>query len=153
MGNRVVKCALGRSGRSYLHRESDGASPIGRWPMRYVLYRPDRISRPQTALPVKQIHSRDGWCDDPENRNYNRPVPLPYGASAESLWREDRLYDIIIPLDFNDSRRSTCYGSAIFMHIASADFSPTEGCVALGQADLLWILRYAGPGSSVEICP
>ena len=41
---RRVRCALGRSGvrPAADKREGDGASPLGVWPIRRVLYRPDR---------------------------------------------------------------------------------------------------------------
>ena len=83
-GPLVLACALGRSGRRVLKREGDGATPVGRWAVREVFYRPDRIRRPQTRLKVSPIRPRDGWCDAPGDRNYNRAVTLPYAASAET---------------------------------------------------------------------
>ncbi len=65
---------------------------------------------------------------------------LPYGASAEELWRADALYDAIGVLGWNDSPVRPGRGSAIFLHVARADYAPTEGCVALTRADLLAVL-------------
>jgi L,D-peptidoglycan transpeptidase YkuD (ErfK/YbiS/YcfS/YnhG family) len=70
------------------------------------------------------------------DRNYNRPVRLPYPASAERMWRADGLYEVVVMLGYNDVPRVQGRGSAIFMHIARDDFEPTEGCVALGARDL-----------------
>jgi L,D-peptidoglycan transpeptidase YkuD (ErfK/YbiS/YcfS/YnhG family) len=42
-------------------------------------------------------------------------------------------------------------GSAIFMHLARADYSGTEGCVAVALPDMLDFLRVASPGDAVEI--
>src|SRR5262245_51881313 len=75
-------CALGRAGivPGPAKREGDGATPAGVWPLRRVLFRPDR-GVPVTALPAAAIAPSDGWCDAPGDANYNRPVTLPYGAS------------------------------------------------------------------------
>ena len=134
-------CALGLGGRRARKREGDGATPVGSWRMLRVLYRADRIRRPQTGLPVRAIRPDDGWCDEPVDRNYNRPVRHPYPASAERLWREDNLYDIVVVLDHNQVPRVRGGGSAIFMHVARPGYEPTEGCIALRADHLLRVLE------------
>jgi len=146
-----LRCALGEGGRHALKREGDGATPIGIWPLRRVLYRADRVARPRTRLPVSVIGPHDGWCDDPRDRNYNYPVRLPYPASHERLWREDHLYDLVVVLGYNDAPRSRGRGSAIFMHLASPDFAPTAGCIALREADLRMLLAITGPRTDMRI--
>ena len=42
-------------------------------------------------------------------------------------------------------------GSAIFLHVARPDYSASEGCVTLRQADLLNVLRGADKNSSVDV--
>ena len=150
-GHLYLRCALGRSGRGIQKREGDGKSPIGRWPLRFVFYRPDRLRRPATALPCRPLSPCDGWCDTPSDRNYNRHVRLPYPARCETLWREDHVYDLVVVLGHNDSPPVAGLGSAIFMHVAKAGRAPTEGCVALDKNDLLRILQKLRPGSVVEI--
>jgi len=150
-GARRFRCAIGRGGRRRYKREGDGATPVGSWPMRRLLYRADRLSLPQTALAVSAIGATDGWCDAPLDARYNRPVQLPYPASAETLWREDAAYDLIVPLGYNDAPVIAGAGSAIFLHVARADFRPTEGCVALALADLLTVLREADGESQVIV--
>lgn len=132
-------------------REGDGASPIGVWPLRYVLYRPDRGPAPKTALPVRPIARDDGWCDDPAHPDYNRPVKRPFAASHEALWREDGLYDIVVVLGHNDDPPVAPLGSAIFLHLAKPDYAPTEGCIALSRPDMEAVLRLAAPGDLLEI--
>lgn len=117
--------------------------------MRHVLYRRDRVLRPRTGLPVRAIAVADGWCDASGNCNYNRAVTLPYPASAERLWREDRVYDLIVVLGHNERPRLRGRGSAIFMHAARAGFAPTEGCMALTPRDLRQVLALVGRGSRV----
>ena len=147
----IWRCALGRAGILARKCEGDGGTPAGRWRLRQALYRPDRIARPRTALPVRAIKVNDGWCDAPGDRNYNRLVPLPYKASAERLWRDDPLYDLVVVLGVNDQPRMRGRGSAIFLHSARPGYAPTEGCVALRQRDLLRVLERCDRHSRIEI--
>lgn len=148
---RKLRCALGRAGISGQKHEGDGATPRGAFAMRQVLYRPDREAAPRTALPRQAIDPEDGWCDAPGDAAYNRPVLLPYPASAETLWRADGLYDLVVILGHNDDPVVPGQGSAIFLHLATADFAPTAGCVALARADLLTVLGEAEVGSRVVV--
>ncbi|MPZ09056.1 MAG: L,D-transpeptidase family protein [Kiloniellaceae bacterium] len=145
------RCAIGRGALGTKTREGDGVTPVGRWPMRRVLYRADRLAKPDTLLPCQAIAPDDGWCDDPTDPAYNRPVRLPYPASHESLTRDDHLYDVVVVLGHNDDPVVPGAGSAIFLHVARDDYGPTEGCVALALADLLELLKAAQPGSAVEV--
>lgn len=151
----LARCALGRAGVAPAHakREGDGASPAGAWPLRAARYRPDRCARPQTALPCRPIAQADGWCDAPGDPLYNKPVSLPYRASAEALWRTDGLYDLLIVLGYNDAPVQAGLGSCIFLHLAAPDFTPTAGCVAVDAATMIAILAAAQPGHSLEIAP
>jgi L,D-peptidoglycan transpeptidase YkuD (ErfK/YbiS/YcfS/YnhG family) len=150
-GGRRLRCALGRGGRLVEKREGDGATPIGVWPMRRLLYRADRLPAPATGLPLAAIGRSDGWCDDPGDAAYNRPVALPYPASAERMWRRDRVYDLVVVLGYNDAPVRAGAGSAIFLHLARPDWRPTAGCVALRRADLLAVLTEADPSSRVVV--
>jgi L,D-peptidoglycan transpeptidase YkuD (ErfK/YbiS/YcfS/YnhG family) len=144
---RRVPCALGRGGIRPDKREGDGATPVGCFPLRRVLYRPDRLPLPETRLPVQPIGEDDGWCDDPADPAYNRPVKLPYAASHERMWREDDLYDLVVVLGHNDDPPARGAGSAIFLHLARPDYGPTEGCIALRREHLLELLGDCGPDS------
>ena len=148
---RSYPCTLGRSGVRADKRESDGASPIGCFALRAVFYRADRVSLPKTRLPSAATARDDGWCDAPGDTAYNRQVRMPYRASAENLWREDSLYDIVVVLGHNDDPPVPGRGSAIFLHLAKPDYAPTEGCVALARADLQVLLAEAAPGDGLEI--
>lgn len=150
-GGEAWPCALGRGGIVADKREGDGGTPAGTFPLRRVLYRPDRLQRPATALPVEEIAADQGWCDDPGHRDYNRLVGLPFAASHEKLWRDDGLYDLVVILGHNDSPPVPGKGSAIFMHVARPDYGPTEGCVALARPDLLALLAQCRPGDAIRI--
>lgn len=151
MGGRSFACAIGRSGVTRNKREGDGATPMGEFPMRRIYYRADRIAKPVTALRTDPIGPRDGWCDAPGHARYNCRVRLPLNASAERLRRADPLYDIIVVLGYNDAPVQDGAGSAIFMHVAKANFSPTAGCIALARNDLLALLRICRPDSRIVV--
>lgn len=144
-------CALGRTGVTTDKRESDGATPIGRFALRQVFYRADRLNHPTTGLPVTSIQPQDGWCDAPDDPMYNRFVRHPYSTSAERLWRDDHRYDVVVVLGHNDAPIIPGAGSAIFLHIAAEDFRPTDGCVALCEADVLAVLAHCTTDSTIEI--
>ena len=147
----VHRCALGRNGVTAEKREGDAATPAGVHPLREVFYRRDRIPRPVTGLPVRPIRACDGWCDDPEDPAYNRLVPLPYPASAERLWRDDRIYDAVVVVGYNDRPPTPGRGSAIFLHVARDSFAPTAGCVALAMDDLLAVLKGCDRDTKIDI--
>jgi L,D-peptidoglycan transpeptidase YkuD (ErfK/YbiS/YcfS/YnhG family) len=140
LGTQHFRAALGRGGVRIDKREGDGATPAGLLPLRKLLYRPDRLPAPLCSVPLQAIAPDDGWCDDPQHPAYNQPVRLPIAATAESLWRDDAIYDIIGVLGWNDSPVRPGLGSAIFLHLARPDFAPTEGCIALSEPDLRQIL-------------
>lgn len=147
------RCALGKGGvrPEADKREGDGATPLGRYPIRQILYRPDRLDMAATSLPVQALTPQDGWCDDPADPAYNRFVSLPFAASHEKLWREDHVYDVIVVLGHNDDPPVPGLGSAIFMHVAREDYSGTEGCVALALPDLLALLHAAPRKAALQI--
>lgn len=147
----VRPAALGRSGIRGLKREGDGRTPLGRFPVRQVFYRADRVQRPRTQLPVQAIRDHDGWSEDPADRNYNRLVKLSSRSNADRLKREDHLYDLVLVLGHNDRPRIKGRGSAIFVHLARPGYAPTAGCIALSRRDLLTLLREVRGGSKIVV--
>lgn len=138
--DKVYRCALGRTGISATKQEGDGATPAGRYRLGEVRYRGDRLPSPPAGVSAQVIGQTDGWCDDPADANYNQPVSHPYPASAERLWRDDGLYDLMAVIGYNLEPAVPGAGSAIFLHVATADYGPTEGCVALALPDLEQVL-------------
>src|SRR4051812_37833377 len=124
-GPLAVPVALGRGGIKANKREGDGATPRGAFRLRRLWWRADRAARPMTELPVRQIRRDDGWCEEPRDRRYNRPVIVPKSSTADRLWRDDRLYDFIIEIDHNTRPRVTGRGSAVFLHVARPGYGPT----------------------------
>ena len=143
--------ACGRGGVRADKREGDGASPAGTFPLVRLFYRPDRIDRPQSALPTTALRPSDGWVDDPDDPQYNRLVSLPYPAHHEEMWRADGLYDLVVLIGYNIDPPVPGRGSAIFLHVARADLAPTEGCIAVRRDVLAGLLGLLGPGSTITI--
>ena len=152
-GDRTIPCSIGKGGlvAAADKREGDGATPIGTWPIRGVLLRPDRVALPEgLRLPWRWIRPQDGWSDGADDPAYNRPVRHPHPYSAEPLWRDDGLYDVIVVLGHNDAPAVPGAGSAIFWH-CWRDGAPTEGCVAIARDALIGLLPEFAQGDAVEI--
>ncbi len=148
-----MPCALGRSGAVAIKREGDGATPAARMRLTGLRVRRDRVPGPACPLPSHPIGRRDGWCDDPRDGRYNRLLRLPGAASAEALWRDDRIYDVIGILDWNLRPRIRGRGSAIFLHLCRPGFQATEGCIALRRGDLIRLLASCGPRPVFDVAP
>jgi L,D-peptidoglycan transpeptidase YkuD (ErfK/YbiS/YcfS/YnhG family) len=146
-----ARCAIGRGGIRTDKREGDGATPVGHFALRRVLYRPDRVAPPVTALAVAPLSPDDGWCDAPDDPAYNRPVKLPFASSHEKMWRDDGLYDVVVVLGHNDDPPVPDAGSAIFLHVAKPDYATTEGCVAVPLATLQALLKSCRPGDVLTV--
>jgi L,D-peptidoglycan transpeptidase YkuD (ErfK/YbiS/YcfS/YnhG family) len=147
----VRRSTLGKGGVAALKHEGDGATPLGRFPIRQVLYRADRMKRPRTPFPVRAIRGDDSWCEDPADRNYNRLVRVSPTSSADRLTRDDHLYDLILVLGHNDRPRVRGRGSAIFVHLARPGYAATAGCIALSRHDLLTLLAELRRGSAIVV--
>jgi L,D-peptidoglycan transpeptidase YkuD (ErfK/YbiS/YcfS/YnhG family) len=132
-------------------REGDGKTPLGLWPIRAALIRPDRLPAPATPLPWRWLRPNDGWSDDVGDPAYNRPVATPHPHSHEALWRDDHTYDIILVLAHNDAPPVPGLGSAIFWHVRQPDGRSTEGCIAMDRAVLARWLERMAPGDAVAI--
>ena len=151
VGARVYPCALGRAGISVVKREGDGATPTGRHAILGGYFRRDRLTLQSAFSGLHAISPSDGWCDDHHHPAYNNPVRLPFPASHERMFRDDRLYDVCLVLDWNFTRRARYRGSAIFMHVCRPGFGATEGCVALPRDELAVILERIDPAARVVI--
>lgn len=133
-------CRLGKNGVTHDKQEGDGKTPLGTYFLRELWFRPDIYHAPQTALSCREIIRMSGWSDDPKDLDYNRPVVLPHTFHHEKLMRDDRIYNLLIPLGYNDSPAIARKGSAIFFHLTSPEDAPTEGCVAISPNTMLSIL-------------
>lgn len=153
IGRERFNCALGRTGVTFDKTEGDGKTPIGIFPLRQLLYRADRIARPETGLPVEVLTTETGWCEDPSHPDYNRKIALPHPSVVDRMTREDHLYNVTVVIGYNDDPVVPGRGSAIFMHLARPGLLPTAGCVALSMEDLLKVVKYCDSSSHIAILP
>ncbi len=135
-----MSCSLGRNGVTVFKREGDGKTPLGRYRVTSGYWRTDRLRRPGGVLKLEPIKRHMGWCDDPHDANYNRPLRLPARASHENLLRADGLYDVVLLLDHNQRPRVRGHGSAIFFHLTRDKADPTAGCVAISREHMIMLL-------------
>jgi L,D-peptidoglycan transpeptidase YkuD (ErfK/YbiS/YcfS/YnhG family) len=151
LGALSVRCALGRSGIAAEKVEGDGSTPAGRFPVRRLFYRSDRIRDLACRLPMQPMSPSDGWCDDPGDSAYNRLITRPYSGRHEAMWREDAIYDLVLVIGHNDDPAVPGRGSAVFLHLAQPDYAPTAGCVAFARADFVTLLQAIEPTTSIVI--
>jgi L,D-peptidoglycan transpeptidase YkuD (ErfK/YbiS/YcfS/YnhG family) len=147
----AIPVALGRGGVRANKFEGDGATPRGVFRLVRLWWRSDRHPRPRSHLPVRQITPDLAWCENMRDRRYNRPFRRSPQAAGDRLWREDALYDLVIEIDHNARPRVAGRGSAVFIHVARPDGSPTAGCVALRATDLRRLLTRLGPKTRIAI--
>ena len=151
LGARRWRCTVGEGGIREDKVEGDAATPVGEYPLRRIYFRNDRLVLPKVRLPARPISEHDGWCDDPRSATYNRLVHVPNDWSAEKMWREDGLYDLVVVVGYNDDPPEGEWGSAIFLHIAREDYAPTKGCIAFSQTDLMELVPLIGPQTRLRV--
>jgi L,D-peptidoglycan transpeptidase YkuD (ErfK/YbiS/YcfS/YnhG family) len=78
-------------------------------------------------------------------------VRLDHDRGGDRLRREDHLYDFVVEIDHNSSPRIAGRGSAVFLHLARENFSPTAGCVSMRKSAMLRLLRRLGPQTKIVI--
>ena len=132
-----IKCALGKRGITSKKKEGDGKTPIGTYKLNSIFYRKDRISKIKTTLKKIVIKKNMGWCDDVTSKHYNKMIRFPFNQSAEKLWLENNIYDVIIVINYNLKPVIKNKGSAIFLHIAKRNFLQTEGCIAITKKNII----------------
>jgi L,D-peptidoglycan transpeptidase YkuD (ErfK/YbiS/YcfS/YnhG family) len=146
-----ARAAVGRTGVVVNKKEGDGATPAGTFPLVSGFYRPDRMAPLRSGLPVRALSPQDAWVDDPTDHNYNHLVSLPYPAHAEPMWLGDAVYDLLVVIGYNIDPVVPEAGSAIFLHIARPDFSPTAGCIAVEKDVLVRLMPLLGLGSTISV--
>ncbi|WHO73775.1 L,D-transpeptidase [Rhizobium sp. BT03] len=151
LGAITVLAAIGRSGRSVIKREGDGATPIASMRLISGFRRGERNGRLATPLALRRIRTDMLWCDQPGNASYNRLVRAPFGASHEEMRRSDGLYDICLVMDWNISSRVRNRGSAVFFHLIRPGYEPTAGCVAVSLRDMRRLLPHLRKGTIVRV--
>ena len=149
--NYKLKCALGKRGIGYKKKEGDLITPIGKYKIKYILYRKDRIKKIYSKIRTIVIKKNMAWCNDPESKDYNKLIKLPSDFSFENLYKKENIYDIVLVLDYNMNPIIKNKGSAIFIHVAKKNYKKTEGCMALRKIHLLKIIKLLESNTKVKI--
>ena len=139
INNRQLQCAIGLNGLTDNKQEGDLSTPIGTFHFDKIYYRADRLGKKKFIIDSSILSKNDGWCDDQKSDLYNQYIQFPFQESAEHLYRDDHIYDIICVLNYNTSPVILGRGSAIFLHIAKPGFTGTEGCIAIEKEPLIEI--------------
>ena len=144
------KCALGKNGIAKRKKEGDKKTPAGIFSLGKVYYRKDKIRNLKTNLKKIVIKKKMAWCDDPNNKFYNK-LTFTNNKSKEKLYRKDNLYNIIVVINYNIKPIIKNKGSAIFIHLARKNYSGTMGCIGLKKKDLLDILKTVNKRTKIKI--
>ena len=146
-----AKCAVGKRGIGKKREEGDLITPQGQYKIKYLLYRKDRVKKIKSKLKKIIIKKNLGWCDDPRSTKYNQLIKLPFNFKYEKLYKKEKIYDIILVLNYNTNPIIKNKGSAIFIHVANKNYKKTEGCIAIKKIELLKILKEVKPNTKVKI--
>ena len=150
VGKKILDCKIGSGGLKSATKKNEGdkTTPIGKWRLRSLYYRADRVVMPKfkkNTIKINQITKHCGWCDDTTSNYYNRYVKINNFRSKklnyEKLCRQDKAYDIIIVTSHNVKPTIKNKGSAIFIHCSFSDDRNTAGCIALKKKDLVFLLK------------
>ena len=144
------RCCVGEKGLKKNKKEGDKSTPIGKFKLNRIFYRPDRIKKFNCKVKKIKIKKNMGWCDDPVSKKYNRLIKTYNKIKHEKLYRRDNKYDILIELDYNLKKTIPFAGSAIFLHLTK-NYKPTAGCIAINLNDMRILIKILDKNNLIEI--
>ena len=144
------KCSLGKNGKTLNKIEGDNRTPKGSYGLGPLYYREDRIHKPLTKIQKIKIKKNFGWCDDVTSKFYNKPINTNNKIRHEKLYRNDKKYDLFIPIKYNSVKPKKNKGSAIFLHLTS-NYAKTQGCIAVKKKDMLILLMLINKNTKIKI--
>ena len=144
------RCCIGKKGLKKNKKEGDKSTPIGKFKLNRIFYRPDRIKKFNCKVKKIKIKKNMGWCDDPISKKYNRLIKTSNKIKHEKLYRRDNKYDILIELDYNLKKIIPFAGSAIFLHLTK-NYKPTAGCIAINLNDMRILIKILDKNNLIEV--
>ena len=144
------KCSIGKNGKTSKKIEGDNKTPKGLYALGPLYYRKDRLPKLSTKLKKIEIMKNFGWCDDVKSKFYNKPIKININVRHEKLYRNDKKYDLLIPIEYNSKKPKKNKGSAIFLHLTS-NYKKTQGCVAIKEKDMLILLNLINKKTKIKI--
>ncbi|MEY4459960.1 MAG: hypothetical protein RIT38_1190 [Bacteroidota bacterium] len=142
---KAIKASVGRNGIANKEEkiEGDGKSPNGIFELGRV-FGYDELG--PTSLDYMQSTFEDKWIDDAEAEDYNTYVRGNTAAkSFEHLKLNSIDYKYCMVIEYNTKPVVKGKGSAIFFHVADEKYTPTSGCVAISEKDMLNYLQWLMP--------
>ncbi len=137
---------VGYNGFAYNKVEGDGRTPIGIFSLGTAF---GRYGNPGTTMTYRQSNTNDYWVDDSQSALYNTwqigPVNNRW-SSAEKMYIP--LYNYGFVINYNTVERVPGKGSAIFFHIWPGPGSPTAGCIAASQTNVVNVLKWLKPSKN-----
>jgi L,D-peptidoglycan transpeptidase YkuD (ErfK/YbiS/YcfS/YnhG family) len=144
------KCSIGKNGKTSKKIEGDNKTPMGLYALGPLYYRKDKLPKLSTKLKKIEIMKNFGWCDDVKSKFYNKPIKTNINVRHEKLYRNDKKYDLLIPIEYNSKKPKKNKGSAIFLHLTS-NYKKTQGCVAIKEKDMLILLNLINKKTKIKI--
>ena len=144
------KCSIGKNGRTTKKIEGDNKTPKGFYALGSIYYRKDKLFKISTKLKKIEIKKNFGWCDDVKSKSYNKPIKINNKIRYEKLYRNDKKYDLLIPIEYNSKKPKKNKGSAIFIHLTS-NYKKTQGCIAIKDKDMLILLKLINKKTKIKI--
>ena len=144
------KCSIGKNGTTSNKIEGDKKTPKGVYSLGSLFYRKDKFKNPKTKIKKIPIKKSMGWCDDVNSKNYNQLIKIDKKVKSEKLFRKNKIYNLLIPINYNTKKPIRKKGSAIFIHLTN-NYEKTLGCIALKENDLLTILRLIDKKTKIKI--
>ena len=144
------KCSIGKNGKTTKKIEGDNKTPKGLFALGPLYYRKDRLPKLSTKLKKIEIMKNLGWCDDVKSKLYNKSIKTNSNVRHEKLYRNDKKYNLLIPIEYNFKRPKKNKGSAIFLHLTS-NYKKTQGCVAIKEKDMLILLNLINKKTKIKI--
>ena len=141
-----MKASIGRNGFALPGEkvEGDGKSPTGVFGLGQLFSYENKVN---TSLPFIQTFEDDIWIDDANHKDYNKYVKGNTTATSfEHLHLPGIYYKYCMVIEYNTNPVIKGKGSAIFFHVADANYKPTAGCVAIKETDMNTILSWFKPG-------
>jgi L,D-peptidoglycan transpeptidase YkuD (ErfK/YbiS/YcfS/YnhG family) len=142
---KAIKASVGRNGvaKKDSKIEGDGKSPNGLFELGRV-FGYDELG--PTSLDYTQSTSEDKWIDDSNAQDYNTYVRgNTMAKSFEHLKLNSIDYKYCMVIEYNTKPVVKGKGSAIFFHVADEKYTPTSGCVAIAENDMLNYLQWLMP--------
>ena len=144
------KCCIGKKGKAKIKREGDLKTPKGEFKIENLYFRKDRVKKPFTQLKCMAIKKNMGWCNDVNSKLYNKLVKINKKYTHEKLFRQDKKYDLLIPIKYNFDKIVPGKGSCIFIHLTK-NYKPTAGCIALKKSDMIKLLKLINNKTKIKI--